>query len=72
MKRARGLEPSREDTEVFDIQGSSVRETEGWTQIGTQTPDVNNSELAQLVNVWVELPEHVKQSISMLVSGWRK
>ena len=45
---------------------------EEWTQIGTQTFDVDDPELAQMVNAWVELPGHVKRWIAMLASGWRK
>ena len=71
-RRGWGLEPPHENSEVVDSQCLKANGRERWTQIGTQTFDADDPEFAQLVNVWSELPEHVKRSIAMLASGWRK
>jgi len=57
--------------QVTDSQSTYVIEGSQNPQIAPQKSGVDDPELARIISAWGKLPPHVKQSISVLIGGWR-
>jgi hypothetical protein len=69
MERAKGFEPSAENSEVLPNQQSSETAKVGCTQIRAQIPDSASPDLAKVVAAWAKLSPPLKAAILAIVNS---
>ena len=69
LERAKGFEPSVENSEVVEHQCIAPQVKAGYTQIHTQTPDALCPELSQIIAAWSKLSAPLKAAILAIINS---
>jgi len=72
MERAKGFEPSTQNSQPVVVQSFSEPVESDHTQIRAQILDKDKRNLAQVVNAWPELPAAFKAAILAIVKSNEK
>jgi hypothetical protein len=69
LERAKGIEPSTQNTETIENQHTPKDGTAAYTQISAQIQGDDGRGLAQVVNAWAGLPAAFKAAILAIVNS---
>jgi len=69
MERAKGFEPSTQNSQGSQPQGVPNDSTEGYTQIRAQISEPIDHELAKVVEAWPALSRPLKAAILSIVAA---
>jgi hypothetical protein len=69
LERAKGFEPSAQNSELVDSQALPQSEKSDYTQIRAQILDSSSPDLAKVVEAWPNLPGPLKAAILAIIDS---